>query len=41
MVFLLLNLTSSEKECPFYYNPSLFLYDISHNVAYVVALMCG
>ncbi len=39
MVFLLLNLTSSQKECPFCYNLSLFLYDISHNVAYVVELM--
>jgi hypothetical protein len=39
MVFLLLNLTSSQKECPFSYNPSLFLYDICHNVAYVVGLM--
>jgi hypothetical protein len=39
MVFLLLNLISSQKECSFSYNPSLFLYDISHNVAYVVGLM--
>jgi len=37
MVLLLLNLISSQKECP--YNPSLFLYEISHNVAYGVGFM--